>query len=123
MRLSLMTAVLSATLLAVSAGCGGGGVAEQTIQVSATNDPLHEPRMLLQKYADGQQLGSEVTSFEYMVNKVKEVDPARAEVLRAGLEDLQQAAPAARKAKAKALLDQIAPSQGRPAEPAEEPAE
>lgn len=122
MRISLSVVALCAALFTVTTGCGGGAE-EKTIAVSAANDPLHEPRMLLQKYAEGQQMGSEATSFEYMVNQVKAVDPKRAEVLRLGFEDLKSAAPAARKAKAKTLLEQIAPSQGRADTGAEEAAE
>lgn len=92
-------------------GCGSGDrVKVENIEVSANNDPLNEPRSILKRYAEGQQLGSEVTTFEYMVNKVRETDPTRADVLEKGFKELQEAAPPARPAKAKELLEKIQPS-------------
>lgn len=92
-------------------GCGGEGrVKVESIEVSANNDPLNEPRSILKRYADGQPLGSEVTSFDYHVKQVREKDPARADVLEKGFKELQEAAPSARAAKAKELLEKIQPS-------------
>ena len=115
--------VLLAGIAFASFGVGCGGVEEKTIVAQPQNDPLYEPRQLLQRYADGQQMGSEATMFPSMVEKVKAVDPATAEVLDKGFEDLKNSPPAARKAKAKALLGKIAPkaygdsaAEGTPAE-------
>lgn len=96
-------------LAAALTGCSGPTPEEQ-IEVSASNDPLSEPRSILQRYADGQALGSETVSFPYMVEQVRKTDPQRADVLEKGLEDLQKAAPGARRAKAKELLAKIQPS-------------
>ncbi len=93
------------------AGCGPTGVKEQDIEVKASNDPLNEPRSVLKRYADGQPLGSEVTTFPYMVEQVKKADPQRGEVLEKGLADIQKS-PAERSAKAKELLKKLAPSMG-----------
>jgi len=87
------------------------GPKEENIKVSTANDPLFQPRSVLERYAQGQPLGSEVTSFPKMVEDVRKVDPKRAEILEKGFEDLQKAPPNARAAKAKALLQQIQPSQ------------
>lgn len=105
----------------IVAGCSTG-VPEETIEVKASNDPLFQPRSILQRYADGQALGSEVTSFPYMVENVRKVDPERADILEKGFAELQSAAPGARRAKAKELLDKIQPSMnpmGESAPPAE----
>jgi hypothetical protein len=87
-------------------GCGAP-VKEQQIEIKTANDPLALPRSVLQRYADGQALGSEVTSFPKMVEDVRATDPTRADVLEKGLEELQQAAPGQLPGKAKKLLEQI----------------
>lgn len=101
--------VLLAGLASATFSVGCGGVDEKVIVTQPQNDPLYEPRQLLQRYADGQQMGSEATMFPSMVEKVKAVDPATAEVLAKGFEDLKNSPPAGRKAKAKALLAKIQP--------------
>jgi hypothetical protein len=93
----------------ISLGCGSS-VREETIEVKAANDPLYAPRSILQRYADGQGLGSEVESFPKMVEDVRAVDPARAQVLEKGLVDIQKASPANRQGLAKGLLTKLQPS-------------
>jgi hypothetical protein len=103
----IMTLVLTVAV----AGCGGGGsVKEEQIEVKASNDPLSQPRAVLQRYADGQPLSSEVTMFPGMVAEVRKTDPTRADVLEQGLADIQKAAPGARPKLAKDLLDKLQPS-------------
>jgi hypothetical protein len=97
-----------AVMLMALAGCVGS-VKEETIEVKAANDPLHEPRLILERYAAGQPLGSEVMSYPNLVANVRKVDPPRADILEKGLADIQKA-PASRSAKAKELLKQLAPS-------------
>jgi hypothetical protein len=89
---------------------GCSPVRVETIQVKASNDPLHEPRQILERYAAGQQLGSEVTTFPKLVEDVRKVDTTRADVLDKGLNDLQKAAPSSRPALAKTLLAKLQPS-------------
>ncbi len=110
----LRRAALAAFLLTApfAAGCGSGGRPEETIEVKTSNDPLTAPRDMLKRYAAGQPLGSEVTGFPFMVEQVRKVDPARADVLEQGLEELQKAPPSARRAKAKEVLAKIQPSMG-----------
>ena len=91
-------------------GCGRGGVKEETIKVKAANDPLHLPKSILQRYADGQPFGSEVSSFPAMIESVRKVDKERADVLEKGLEDLQKSSDGERPAKAKELLAKLQPS-------------
>lgn len=83
---------------------------EETIEVKASNDPLHEPRSILQRYAEGQPLGSEVTTFPDLVANVKKVDAERGQILEKGFQDIQKASASERPEKAKSLLKKLAPS-------------
>ena len=89
---------------------GCSPVRVEKIEVKASNDPLHEPRQILERYAAGQALGSEVTSFPYLVDNVRKVDTTRADVLDKGLNDLQKASASARPALARGLLAKLQPS-------------
>ena len=91
-------------------GCGPGGLKEEVIEVKAANDPLHMPRSILQRYADGQKLGSEVTGFPAMIEAVRKVDKDRAEILEAGLKEIETGPPGQLRAKAKELLAKLQPS-------------
>ena len=66
---------------------GCSPVRVEKIEVKASNDPLHEPRQILERYAAGQALGSEVTSFPNLVDNVRKVDATRGDVLDKGLND------------------------------------
>lgn len=107
-RIHYLLAGLVLTVLAT--GCGDERRKEEQIDVKTANDPLHAPRSILQRYAAGQPLGSEATSFPHMVEEVRKVDPNRAAILEKGLEEIQKAAPAARRGKAKELLAKLQPS-------------
>jgi O-phosphoseryl-tRNA(Cys) synthetase len=106
-RICLLLAGLM--VLLTSVGCSKGAK-EEDIEVKASNDPLNEPRSVLKRYAAGQAMGSEVSSFPHMVENVRKVDTARADILQKGFEDLQKASPSARAAKAKELLSKLQPS-------------
>lgn len=73
-----------------------------------------ELRKLLKKYANGQALGSEVTSFEYIVKEVRKTDAARGDALEKGFAGPEKLKGAALSAKAKELLKAIAPQPGYP---------
>ena len=89
-------------------GCGPPGrVNEESIEVKP-NSGLDEAKQLLNKYAKGQPLGSEVTSFDNLVARVRETDPQRADILAKGFADLQKPKVDTR-AKAKELLKAIEP--------------
>jgi len=108
-----MAAFLVVGLLLALAGCPGG-VKETTIQVSANNDPLNEPRSILKRYSEGQALGSEVASFPNLVSKVRAVDENRANILEKGFADIQKAPPSERAAKAREVLQKIEPQMKAP---------
>ncbi len=80
------------------------------------NDPLEKPRSLLKRYAAGTIVGSEATSFDYMVNEVKKVDPVRGEKLEKGFAALLKADPSEVPSLATELLNSIQPA-GIPAQP------
>lgn len=112
----LLLATAGLLLVPLAVGCGGG-VNQQTIQVNAANDPLSEPRSLLKRYAEGQAIGSESMGYPVLVEKVRETDPKRADILESGLAELQAATPAKRKAIATKLLEELQPQMhgGEPA--------
>jgi hypothetical protein len=92
-----------------TAGCTSP-VEEEQIQVNAASDPLAQPRSILENYAQGQPLGSEATSFGYLVQEVRKTDPQKADVLEQGFREIEQAAPASRAAKAKEVLNKLGSS-------------
>ena len=93
-------------LALIAPGCGER-VQEKEIQVKAATDPLSVPRSILQRYAEGQALGSESTSFTYLVETLRKTDAAKADVLKQGFDDIQKANPAARPQLAKDVLQKL----------------
>ena len=92
--------------LAVLPGCGSSDLpAVKTYEVKIPTG-LEQAKRLLEQYAQGQPLGSEVTNYPQILEEVKKTDPQKAAVLEKGFADLQQAGPALR-AKAQALLQQL----------------
>lgn len=89
-------------------GCGPS-IKEETIEVKASNDPLQPARSLLEGYAKGQPVTSEVTSYEKLVEDVRKVDAKRADILQQGLEKIKKT-PNNRVSIAKDLLRKLAPS-------------
>ncbi len=86
-------------------GCGPAGVTEKTYEVKPLS-AVEQARQLLQNYAQGAPLSSEVTSFPDLISEVKETDPQKADLLEKGFADIQQS-PANRAATAKALLEKL----------------
>lgn len=69
-------------------GCTGG-VKQETIVVKE-QDPMLQVRATLLNYVRGQPLASEVTSYDFMVEALRKADPAKADILKAGLDDLKK---------------------------------
>jgi hypothetical protein len=107
-RFSRAGAALAVALAAF--GCSPRAAHERDIPVKAENDPLAEARTILQRYASGQPMSSEVTTFPQLVENVRAKDPQRADVLEKGLDELQKSPPSARQVKAKELLKKLQPS-------------
>lgn len=95
--------------IGLAIGCGPS-VKEETIEVKPQNDPLFMPRAVLTRYADGEPMGSESTSFPHMVETLRESDPKRAAILEEGFRELENASHPARKGLAKRLLAKLEPS-------------
>jgi len=84
-------------------GCGDKPK-QETIEVKY--DPMEQVRGTLERYAKGQPVASEATSYDHMVEEVRKVDPAKADILKAGLDDIKntKGSPAA---KAKELMKKL----------------
>lgn len=95
---------LGVFFLVLTLGCG---FAKKKAEIEVKEDPLVNARAVLERYANGQPMTSEVTSFPKMVEDVRAVDAAKASILEKGLEDLKKASASARAAKAKELLSQL----------------
>ncbi|MFM7538946.1 MAG: hypothetical protein ACKO9Z_04725 [Planctomycetota bacterium] len=95
--------LLFACAVALVAGCG---VKEETIKV-VQPDVMNQVKSTLQNYAQGQPVTSEVTSYDFMVNEVRKSSPEKADILKAGLDDLKTASGATLKSKAKALMTKL----------------
>ncbi len=97
--------LLAAGVLVAAGGCSGGGVKEELIEVKPI-DPMVQVKSTLSNYAKGKPLTSEVTGFDSMVAEVRKTDAAKADILKAGLDDLKatKGSPAA---KAKELMKKL----------------
>ena len=99
---------LAASALALAAGCGDGGkVQPADVEIKIQQTPLQQAQAVLNRYAAGTALGSEVTTFPAIVEAMKAVDAKKGEALEKGFADLQKSPPAQVAAKAKALLKRI----------------
>lgn len=92
-----------AALSFLIAGCG---VREETIVVAKV-DVMNQVRSTLQNYVKGQPVTSEVTSYEYMVNELRKDSAEKADILKAGLEEIKSSSGEALKSKAKALMQKL----------------
>lgn len=86
-------------------GCGDGARRPQQIQASA-GSALTEAKSVLENYARGQSLASEVEGFPNLIERVKAEDAAKGAILEKGLNDIRKS-PASAGAKAKELLKQL----------------
>jgi hypothetical protein len=96
------------TLAIALFGCSGGP-REENIEVKAASDPLNEARSVLERYAAGQALGSEVASFPKMVENVKAANAEHGAIIEKGLADIQRT-PANRASLAKSILKKLPPA-------------
>lgn len=100
---------LTLVIAGLAGGCGNGKAPVRTYTIAKAPDPLDEVRALLKRYADGQPVGSEVTSYGDLVARVRVEDGARADVLEAGLEAIA-ANPRTAVSQARQLLERIGPA-------------
>jgi len=52
--------------------------------------PIDQAKTVLQNYAEGKPMTSEVTTFPDIVEGVRKTDPAKADILEKGFADLQK---------------------------------
>jgi hypothetical protein len=91
-------------VLLLLSGCGKKYAPPQPL---TGEDQLRLAKLTLQQYIDGETMGSEVESFDEIVTQVQTIDPAKAEILKRGFEELKRAPPNALKPVAKKILDQL----------------
>jgi hypothetical protein len=95
--------------LALAVGCDNPQRDKRTIKVNPDNDPLARPRAVLDRYAKGEPLASEVQEFPTLIKNVKKADPERGAIVEQALDEIQKN-PARRVELAKAALEKIKPS-------------
>lgn len=100
-----MGAIVVGCLLLV-AGCDRGEVRQVETVEAPVADPLVEAKAILTNYANGMPVTSEAESFADLAERVKAKDPAKGEILSAGLTQIKQN-PASAKSKAKELLPKL----------------
>lgn len=96
-------------LAGVAVGCGDGKAPVKTYTMAKAADPLEEVRALLTRYAAGQPVGSEVTSYDDLVARVRAQDIDRADAVDEGLKAIA-ANPRAAGSEARRLLTKIGPA-------------
>ena len=112
--LRALTVGVSALALCV-AGCGGEGrVKEADIEIKIAMSPLDQAISFLNRYAQGNPLGSEASQFDDVIKGVRENDEAKADILQKGFADIQKASPAQRKALAASLIKRVSPNNSPP---------
>ena len=112
--LRALTVGVSALALC-AAGCGGEGrVKEADIEIKVAMSPLDQAISFLNRYAQGNPLGSEASMFEDVVKRVRETDAAKADILEKGFADIQKASPAQRRSIAAALIKRVSPNTAPP---------
>jgi len=85
-------------------GCGRGGKGPQA-EVKPQGG-LERAKVILNDYAQGAPMGSEVMTFEEIVEEVRKTDPQKATMLEQGFADLKRS-PGNRSAKARELLKKL----------------
>lgn len=103
-------AARAAWCMAVAVFCFGGltvgcAPADRTLDVAAP-DPLADARSMISRYAAGDPLGSEMETYDDLVGRVRQADPAKADALQAFFE-ANRTSPSGLKKRAEALLSDL----------------
>ena len=99
----LLVCLLLLGLLVI--GCGPG-TAPEPVPPSG-GQALNLAKTTLQSYINGEQRGSEVESYEWMVENVRQSDPAKADILQKGFDELKRCSNSSLKSAAQKILDQL----------------
>jgi AICAR transformylase/IMP cyclohydrolase PurH len=94
--------VLCASLLV---GCMGSPVKESKVELHMKTG-VAKAKELLENYAKGMPIGSEASIFGKIVDEAKETDPAKAEIIKHGFDELL-ASKSGHKEKAKEILKKL----------------
>lgn len=81
--------LLAGIFLFSTVGCENKPV-EKDIQIEIKGGPLEKAKALVKRYADGQPMSSEASTFPGLVEELKAANPAKGAILEKGLEDLQK---------------------------------
>ena len=104
-----MSRLLRYTILSLAlgciAGCTNNGVQPRIIEIK-NSSPLGEARGLLEGYAQGNRLSSEVDSYSELVERIREQDPEQAVIVEKALGQIKDA-PHNRVTTARAALKQL----------------
>jgi hypothetical protein len=84
-------------------GCGGGKGSQAKVKAQSG---LERAKVILNDYAQGAPMGSEVMTFEEIVAEVRKADPQKATILEKGFADLKRY-PGNRSVKARELLKKL----------------
>jgi hypothetical protein len=79
----------------------------EQIQTVPVSDPLAMPRATLQRYIRGEALGSEVDAYGELVEKLRQANPEKAQILQTGFERIQAATSNQRPVIARELLEEL----------------
>jgi hypothetical protein len=102
----LLTGALVLSLGMSLIGCSPSGTPKVESFQAPVADPLAEAKAILTNYANGMPVTSEAESFPALVERVKQKDVAKGELLDKGLSQIKQN-PASAQAKAKELLPKL----------------
>jgi hypothetical protein len=87
------------------AACNSGTPKIETVQAPEA-DPVAEAKAILTNYANGMPITSEAEGFPQLIERVKQKDAAKGEILEKGLNHVKQN-PSSAPSKAKELLKQL----------------
>jgi len=100
---TLGAVLVAVCLLNAGAGCGGGA---RDRVVPFAPDPVAEAKSIVQAYANGQSLGSEVQGFDDLLERVNRADAGKGGKLRSFLDEVRTKGKVD-SAKAKKLLGEL----------------
>lgn len=102
----MVRAMAGLVVLVALSGCGSSGMPEVKSYPVKSTSALDEAKGLLQNYANGQPMASEAASFPDLVERVRQTDPQKADILAKGLADMEKSKTNIA-GKAKALLQKL----------------
>jgi hypothetical protein len=104
MRRVCQTAGLLLLLLAAAWGCNDKPDRAYPVQKTPA---LDRAKAVLQRYADGQPMSSEATSFGDIITEVRAENPGKADILETGWEEIKKAPKSELRERSKELLKKL----------------